>query len=72
MKFAYLFFFFLSWQVEPEFLEQEISRIPMQRCGEVEEVASVVSFLCMPASSYVTGQVIRIDGGRTISAWASS
>ncbi|XP_066340347.1 noroxomaritidine/norcraugsodine reductase-like isoform X1 [Miscanthus floridulus] len=54
--------------VEPEFLEPEISRVPMQRCGEVEEVASVVSFLSMPASSYVTGQVIRIDGGRTISA----
>jgi Tropinone reductase 1 len=29
-------------------------------------VASMVAFLCMPAGSYMTGQVICIDGGRTI------
>ncbi|GJN05045.1 hypothetical protein PR202_ga22643 [Eleusine coracana subsp. coracana] len=54
--------------VEPEALEQETSRIPMRRGGEPSEVASVASFLCMPAAAYITGQVIRIDGGRTISA----
>uniref|UniRef100_K3ZN03 Tropinone reductase n=1 Tax=Setaria italica TaxID=4555 RepID=K3ZN03_SETIT len=54
-------------QVEPETIEQEISRGPMARSGEPKEVASVVSFLCMPAASYITGQDIRIDGGRTIS-----
>ncbi|CAN6363598.1 unnamed protein product [Urochloa humidicola] len=53
-------------QVEPEAIEQEISKVPIQRSGEPEEVASMVSFLCMPAASYITGQVIRIDGGRTI------
>lgn len=59
-----------TWQVEPETIEQEISRGPMARSGEPKEVASVVSFLCMPAASYITGQDIRIDGGRTIS-WAA-
>lgn len=58
----------MNLQAESEFLELEVSRIPMRRGGLPEEVASVVSFLCMPAASYITGQVIYIDGGRSIGA----
>jgi len=38
-------------------------RIPMRRIGEPEEVAKVVRFLCSPDASYITGQVICVNGG---------
>ncbi len=52
----------------PEKLAGILKRTPMNRIGEPDEVASVVSFLSMPASSYVTGQTIAVDGG--LLAWA--
>ena len=42
-----------------------ISRTPMKRIGSPEEVARAVSFLVMPASSYITGQCLSVDGGFT-------
>ena len=35
----------------------------LNRVGRVEEVASVVEFLCSPGGAYVSGQLIRLDGG---------
>jgi 3-oxoacyl-[acyl-carrier protein] reductase len=44
-------------------LEEVLKAIPMQRAGTVEEVAAVVSFLVSPEASYITRQVIDVNGG---------
>ena len=43
--------------------EDVIKLIPLGRMGEAEEVAEAVRFLASPAADYITGEVIRIDGG---------
>jgi gluconate 5-dehydrogenase len=47
--------------------EKILARIPMQRYGDLEEMKGVVVFLSAPASNYVTGQILSVDGGLT--AW---
>lgn len=42
-----------------------LDRTPAARIGKPEEVAALVAFLCLPASNYITGQVISVDGGFT-------
>ncbi len=41
-----------------------LSRTPMKRLGEPSEIADVVAFLLSDASSYVTGEIVTVDGGR--------
>lgn len=48
---------------DEEFLKKVYSRTPMERIGEPEEVAAAIAFLVMPASSYITGEVLAVDGG---------
>jgi Tropinone reductase 1 len=58
----------LDLEAAAKMWEIECTRIPLGRLGEPEEIASLVSFLCMPAASYITGQVMVVDGGRTVAA----
>ena len=43
--------------------EAMLEAIPMRRYGQVEDIANCVGFLCSDDASYITGQVISVDGG---------
>ena len=49
--------------VSAEVQEHALKMIPMQRMGQVDEVAKVVKFLCSDDASYITRQVISVNGG---------
>jgi len=53
------------WE-NPKTLEMVTSLTPMKRIGEPHEIAGAAVFLAAPASSFVTGQAIIVDGGSTI------
>jgi NAD(P)-dependent dehydrogenase (short-subunit alcohol dehydrogenase family) len=45
-------------------LDKVISKIPVRRLGEPDEVARVVEFLADPESGFITGQVYSVNGGQ--------
>lgn len=49
--------------LNPEFKDLILSRIPQNRFGTAEDVASLVRFLASEEAGYITGEVIRVDGG---------
>ncbi len=49
----------------PVIIEEAKKRIPAKRLGTPEDVSACVVFLASPAASYVTGQVLTVDGGMT-------
>ena len=53
----------MTEKIPRDILEGIVSRVPLGRMGEPEDVAGLVAFLAGEESSYITGQVIRVDGG---------
>lgn len=55
----------VNW-TDPDRQAQRIREIELKRFGEPEEVVGLALFLATEASSFVTGEIIRVDGGQTI------
>jgi 3-oxoacyl-[acyl-carrier protein] reductase len=48
----------------PSTIQEAMKRaIPLGRIGDTEELAGAVAFLLSPAAAYITGAVLRVDGG---------
>lgn len=56
----------MSEKLNEEQIENILKNIPLNRMGNVDDVANLVSFLASDKSSYITGQVICVDGGMVI------
>ena len=53
------------WE-NPEIYQETVSKYPLRRIGEPDEIAGAAVFLASAAGSFTTGQTIVIDGGGTI------
>ena len=53
----------MGGEMDERFQQEMLARADMGRKGQPEEVANLIAFLASDASSYMTGQIIRIDGG---------
>ena len=49
--------------LKDEVKKEMLSRIPLNKFGEPENIAKTVTFLASSDSEYITGQVINVDGG---------
>jgi glucose 1-dehydrogenase len=54
-----------------EAIQRAAAKLPWKRLGRPEEVARGVVFLCDPASDYITGSTLGIDGGITLPWWSN-
>ena len=47
-----------------EIVNQALKETVLGRIGQPEEIADVVAFLCSDSAQYITGEIIRVDGGQ--------
>ncbi|MGA7585290.1 MAG: glucose 1-dehydrogenase [Rouxiella badensis] len=53
-------------ETQPEAMAELMKEVPMRRLGRAEEIANAVLWLCSPASSFIIGHALPVDGGYTI------
>ena len=56
----------MTRSMPPEVKEKLVKSTPLQRAAQPSEIANLVAFLCSERSSFITGQVIVIEGGRSL------
>ena len=53
----------MTQALDDQVKENYLANIPLKRFGQTEDVANLISFLLSEASSYITGEIIKVDGG---------
>lgn len=56
----------MAMAIPDDVLDKMVAAIPLERMGTPEEIANVVWFLLTPLSSYITGHVVVVGGGRSL------
>ena len=56
----------MTQAIPPEVKEKFINRIPLKRIGQPQDIANLIAFLVSDEATYITGQVIQIDGGLSV------
>ncbi|MDR3563670.1 MAG: SDR family oxidoreductase [Negativicutes bacterium] len=52
-------------RANPEIYNKMVSEVPLGRFGEADDLLGTLIYLCSPASAYVSGQTVYVDGGKT-------
>ena len=55
-----------SLLADPEALDTQLNRIPMGRLGQPSDIADLAAFLASDESTWMTGQIVTIDGGEAV------